>query len=478
MSVLMIRKVCRIIVISLILALITPLLFLAPPVSANGFEITTMAATNVSYTSATLNGFEYYGGDAWFDYGLTTGYGSSTSKQTSFGGAYSADISGLIPGTVYHFRAMVDTTGPDTIYAGDDVTFTTLGTAPSSAEGWDTPTVRTLDATNVTADSATLNGKLVWLGSSRKVKVSFDYDLTRAYVNDTPAQTMDAPGMFSIDISGLSPGTTYYFRAEALGVGYGLSYGADLILTTLAAAAEPTGQLLDVSGVIDDTGRFTEPVTAQSGDGKVTLTINGGTTGQTGDGQPLSGITINKMTSPPPPPAGSNVIGLPYDFGPDGATFDPPITVSFTFDPADIPPGVDVADLVIAFWDAESGEWVVLEDIVVDPATNTISGKISHFTPFSVIAPSPPPPAPTPAPPPPAPAPAPPPPTPAPSVTPPAPVTPSPTPVPPAPATTPPAPAPAPAQSATNWGLIGGIIAAVVVVLLLVYFLVWRRRTT
>jgi hypothetical protein len=91
------------------------------------------------------------------------------------------------------------------------------------------------------------------------------------------------------------------------------------------------------------------------------------------------------MTDPPAQPAASNVVGLVYDLGPDGATFDPPITLTFTYDESLIPAGVAEENLVLAFWDASSGAWVNLE-CTVNPATNTITAKISHFTPFTVLA--------------------------------------------------------------------------------------------
>jgi hypothetical protein len=103
---------------------------------------------------------------------------------------------------------------------------------------------------------------------------------------------------------------------------------------------------------------------------------------------PLSEVSIIEMAEPPAPPADTDVIGLTYDLGPDGATFNPPITITFTYDEADIPEGVDEEDLVIAFWDEDADEWVVLENVTVDPVTNTISASVSHFTAFTVLAPT------------------------------------------------------------------------------------------
>lgn len=60
---------------------------------------------------ATLNGLLTDDGgeacDVWFEYGTDTGYGTSTSVQSGFitGQSFSAVVTGLLPGTVYHYRA-------------------------------------------------------------------------------------------------------------------------------------------------------------------------------------------------------------------------------------------------------------------------------------------------------------------------------------------------------------------------------------
>jgi hypothetical protein len=102
--------------------------------------------------------------------------------------------------------------------------------------------------------------------------------------------------------------------------------------------------------------------------------------------KPLTKITLVPMATPPAPPAESTVIGLTYDCGPEGASFDPLVTITFSYNPTKIPAGVNEQDLVLAFYDKATGQWVTLSDIVVDPVKHTISGKTGHFTTFSVIA--------------------------------------------------------------------------------------------
>ena len=141
----------------------------------------------------------------------------------------------------------------------------------------------------------------------------------------------------------------------------------------------------NVSNVIRSDGVFTQGISAQSQDGKCALTIDKDTKGITASGEALSQIDIGPLTSPPAPPAQSRIIGLVYNLGPDGATFNPPVTLTFSYNESQIPQDVDERNLVIAVWDSAVGKWVELAS-AVDPVTNMISAKVSHFSAFTILA--------------------------------------------------------------------------------------------
>ncbi len=140
----------------------------------------------------------------------------------------------------------------------------------------------------------------------------------------------------------------------------------------------------DLSDSIDSNGRFSREVTVESANNKVELTIAEGTIGLTATGKPLSEITITGMEESPSPPEHHGSIGLTYQLGPDGATFDPPITVTFAYNDSSIPDGVPEEKLALAFWESAIGEWVKL-DSVVNSTDNIITAEISHFTPFTIL---------------------------------------------------------------------------------------------
>jgi type IV secretory pathway TrbD component len=116
--------------------------FVDPPTATTG------AAAGVGETSATLNGTLGAGGSgtAYFQYGTTAAYGSSTVAQ-SVGASSSPSplagaVAGLAPGTTYHFRLVAENSGG--VVYGADQTFTTEAKgATSTTEVITTPPITT-----------------------------------------------------------------------------------------------------------------------------------------------------------------------------------------------------------------------------------------------------------------------------------------------------------------------------------------------
>ena len=95
---------------------------------------TTLPVVRVGKDSATLAGTadsKGVTGTVWFEYGTTTAYGSTTPAQPISGDAIAgitAEINGLVSGTTYHYRVMVENN--HSVGRGTDMTFTTKGRAP------------------------------------------------------------------------------------------------------------------------------------------------------------------------------------------------------------------------------------------------------------------------------------------------------------------------------------------------------------
>jgi len=207
--------------------------------TASPVSISTNAASSISTTAATLNAYVNSLGNVrsiqvWFDYGRTPDYGNTTVLQTlTSAGTVSVEISGLTPGTDYYFQAVAQAPDGTKSYGSQDI-FTTVSNSKIA--------VTTSPATGITNSHATLNGNLDDLGNTSMVQVWFEYGNTTEYGNSTGMQARNSPGSFSSTITGLNPGTTYYYRAAALNpVAGGRSvHGASSSFVTSTSPAPPT----------------------------------------------------------------------------------------------------------------------------------------------------------------------------------------------------------------------------------------------
>ena len=120
-----------------------------------------------------------------------------------------------------------------------------------------------------------------------------------------------------------------------------------------------------------------------SDDGTLKIIIPEGVIALDEEGDLLTSLEL--IVSNPIQPPEANIIGLAYNLEPNGATFDPPITIIWSYDPANIPQRIAEEDLVLAYYDGDSSDWVVLPS-EVDMSTNAITALVSHFTNFAIMA--------------------------------------------------------------------------------------------
>ena len=193
--------------------------------------VTTGSASAVAATTATVSGTVNAKGvstTVTFQYGETLTYGSSAaatpSPVTGFNAtAVSAALSGLIPGTTYHYRVVASSTNGNT--EGADQTFTT--TAP--------PVATTGIASGITSNSASLAGTVNANGASTTVIIEYGESITYgSSVAATPSPVTGlSPTAISGQLSGLDPEKLYHFRVVATNA-YGTVPGSDGTFTTTA----------------------------------------------------------------------------------------------------------------------------------------------------------------------------------------------------------------------------------------------------
>lgn len=231
--------------------------------------VTTLAATGVGETSATLNGTINAGNTTMtivFQYGLDTSYGTGVSAipgqvTGSTDTPVNQTINGLNANTTYHYR-VVGTNAEDGAYYGGDMTFTTAPLPPS---------VVTNTPSNITTTGATLNGTVN--ANNNTTTVTFEYGQTMAYgqtVSAVPGSVNGSTGTaVSATLSSLAPDTIYHFRVvgqNAVGTANGgdLAFrtrGAEIPVVTTSPVTNITSSSATTGGNVTDEGG--RPVTAR-----------------------------------------------------------------------------------------------------------------------------------------------------------------------------------------------------------------------
>jgi hypothetical protein len=189
------------------------------------------------------------------------------------------------------------------------------------------------------------------------------------------------------------------------------------------------------AGPVDNqNGALQNDLNSVAKSGTISLKVVDGTLAKKVDGSRLELITVDPAIDVTPLPKETGLVGQVMDFGPDGATFVPPLIMIIHYTDSDIPPGSTEDDLYIGVW--EGTKWTALET-TTDKTANVLTASISHFTDHALLMDLHPVPA-----------------IPTPTVTP-TPITPT--------------PAPPMATASFNWAWLAWIIGALIVILLILF---------
>jgi len=218
-------------------------------------SVSTNPATSVDESSAILNGnVTDEGGAAVTDRGFYYGTSSNpaaTGVKVTEGigtGTYSFGVSGLTSGTTHYFVAYA-TNSAGTAF-GAEVKFSTSSVV-------ELPRVSTNEATSISETTALLNGNVTSDGGGDVTERGFYYG-TSADPSETGSRIPrgDGTGSYSYNVSGLSPGTSYYFETFATNSA-GTAYGDEKSFTTLDDSGETVS---DIDGNIYQTVQIYDQV--------------------------------------------------------------------------------------------------------------------------------------------------------------------------------------------------------------------------
>lgn len=198
--------------------------------AASSPAVQTGLTSHVTESSAVLGGSVDPNGEVTaygFQWGLTDAYGVTGAFHKTRSGKTFVSVqetaTNLIPGTVYHYHVIAVNGLGTTV--GSDRTFTTAGHPP--------PDVTTGQATNVGTSVATVTGTVDPNGQA--TIWDFQYGTTPTASVQTIAQTLaggDVPETVSAQLTGLAPGTWFYYHLVALHGTAAVQSGADAMFLT------------------------------------------------------------------------------------------------------------------------------------------------------------------------------------------------------------------------------------------------------
>jgi PKD repeat protein len=131
-------------------------------------------------------------------------------------------------------------------------------------------------------------------------------------------------------------------------------------------------------------GVVTQATRLLSTDSRAAISIGEGVVARDASGKPLPEISVKAQPSEnlPAIPSGSTFTfaGMAYEIGPDGATFSPPVTLTFT-----LPQAQWGQDYTVKSFDQTSGTWQDLPTSF-DTATGMVTVQVSHLCCFALFA--------------------------------------------------------------------------------------------
>jgi autotransporter-associated beta strand protein len=178
-------------------------------------EVATLDALDVTSSSALLTGTANpQGGTTFvrFEYGTTTGYGSSTQARGIGSGTDPANViqtlSGLLAGETYHYRIVAFNSAGVTL--GEDRTFETALTAPLATTG---------EAMPLETGGVRLTGSVLPRGGAADAFIEYGTDgvvFPNRVAADQGTVSGDTAVAIGVDLTSLEPAGIYYYRAIAV----------------------------------------------------------------------------------------------------------------------------------------------------------------------------------------------------------------------------------------------------------------------
>ncbi len=201
-------------------------------------SVTTLDVADITWTTAKGGGNVTDDGDAEItERGIcwSTSHNPTTNESHVNSGTgtgfFTGNMTGLTANTTYYVRAYaINSAGTN---YGSEVSFTTQ-------QAITLPTVTTGQVTNIQQTSATGGGNVTNSGGANVTERGICWGASHnPTTSGSHASNGTGTGSYTVNMSGLSPSTTYYVRAYAINSA-GTSYGSEVPFTTLSSVGGHT----------------------------------------------------------------------------------------------------------------------------------------------------------------------------------------------------------------------------------------------
>ncbi len=236
--------------------------------------ISAIQAITVGGNSAVISWTTDQPSTSQVNYGLTSSYGSSSTPDNTLVTSHSVTINGLTPETTYNFD-VISTNSINESTTSSNTSFVT------------TPYVGYVAFWGVNNSSVTIS----W-STDMPANTFVAYGTTPALGQTSPVQS-DLSNSHGLVLTGLNPGTTYYFRTESTTTGGNIGGSAIYSFTTTGSPASPAPV---ISSVLVSAITTTSATITWKTDQPSSSLVNYGTTTSYGSSSPLDSSLVTSHT--------------------------------------------------------------------------------------------------------------------------------------------------------------------------------------